>query len=79
MAQSWLYCSVFCCQQTFENLLKRLEAELGDEQSGFIEGEPREWELLPLPEGFFIVGIDGGYGRNGWDKQHNSLIGKPLV
>jgi hypothetical protein len=39
---------------------KRLEAELGDEPSGFIEGDPREWERLPLPEGFFKVGIDGG-------------------
>jgi len=25
---------------------KRLEAELGDEQSSFIEGDPREWDLL---------------------------------
>ncbi len=26
---------------------KRLEAELGDEQPGFIEGDPSEWALLP--------------------------------
>jgi len=60
---------------------KRLEAELGDEQSGFIEGDPREWELLPLPEGFFIVGIDGGYVRNWWDKQHNFevIVGKSML
>src|SRR5499433_3953238 len=43
---------------------KRLEAELGDEQSSFIEGDPSEWERLPLPEGFFKVGIDGAYVRN---------------
>src|SRR5215472_3031439 len=50
---------------------KRLEAELGDEQSSFIEGDPSEWERLPLPEGFFKVGIDGAYVRNWVDKKHN--------
>src|SRR5467141_4125138 len=34
---------------------KRLEAELGEEQASFIEGEARDWELLPLPEGSFTV------------------------
>ena len=29
---------------------KRLEAELGDDQSGFIEGEPSDWDFLPPPE-----------------------------
>src|SRR5262247_1998088 len=50
---------------------KRLEAELGDEQSSFIEGDPRAWDLLPPPEGFFKVGMDGGYVRNWFDKKHN--------
>src|SRR3989475_10646808 len=60
---------------------KRLEAELGDEQAGFIEGDPSEWELLPLPEGFFIVGIDGGYVRNWLDKKHNFevIVGKSML
>src|SRR5713101_5026286 len=49
---------------------KRLEAELGDEQSGFIEGAPSDWDLLPSPEGVFKVGIDGGYVRNWVDKKH---------
>ena len=49
---------------------KRLEAELGDEQAGFIEGAPSDWDLLPSPEGFFTVGIDGGYVRNWVDKKH---------
>src|SRR5262245_49585533 len=48
---------------------KRLEAELGDEQASFIEGDPHEWDLLPPPEGFFTVGIDGGYVRNWGDKK----------
>jgi hypothetical protein len=38
---------------------KRLEAELGDDQASFIEGEPRDWDLLPPPEGVFKVGIWG--------------------
>jgi hypothetical protein len=59
---------------------KRLEAELGDEQSSFIEGDPREWELLPPPEGFFKVGIDGGYVRHWCDKKHKFevIVGKSI-
>ena len=34
---------------------KRLEAELGEEQASFIEGDPREWELLPLPDSSLVV------------------------
>jgi hypothetical protein len=49
---------------------KRLEAELGEDQASFIEGEPSEWDLLPPHEGFFTVGIDGGYVRNWYDKKH---------
>jgi hypothetical protein len=59
---------------------KRLEAELGDEQSSFIEGDPREWDLLPPPEGFFKVGIDGGYVRHWCDKKHKFevIVGKSI-
>jgi len=59
---------------------KRLEAEVGDEQASFIEGDPRKWELLPPPEGFFTVGIDGGYVRNWFDKQHTFevIVGKSI-
>src|SRR4029450_10830042 len=42
---------------------KRLEAELGEEQAGFIEDDPGDWDLLPRPDGSFTVGIDGGYLR----------------
>src|SRR5215471_15041422 len=60
---------------------KRLEAELVDEPSSFIEGDPREWERLPLPEGFFKVGIDGAYVRNWVDKKHNFevIVGKSML
>jgi hypothetical protein len=57
---------------------KRLEAELGDEQPCFIEGSPSDWDFLPLPDGSFTVGIDGGYVRNWCAKQHNFevIVGK---
>jgi hypothetical protein len=60
---------------------KRLEAELGEEQASFIEGEPRDWDLLPLPEGSFKVGIDGGYLRNWVDKKHKFevIVGKSIL
>ena len=39
------------------------------------------WEFLPLPEGFFTVGIDGGYVRNWFDKKHNFevIVGKSML
>ena len=59
---------------------QRLEAELGDDQPSFIEGDLSDWDLLPLPEGSFRVGIDGGYVRNWCDKQHNFevIVGKSM-
>ena len=60
---------------------KRLEAELGEEQSGFIEGKPSDWEFLPPPEGTFTVGIDGGYVRNWVAKKHKFevIVGKSIL
>ena len=60
---------------------KRLEAELGEEQPRFIEGDPRDWDLLPPPDGSFKVGIDGGYVRNWFDKKHNFevIVGKSML
>ena len=49
---------------------KRLEAALGDHQAGVLEGEPSAWACLPPPEGFFPVGLAGGYVHHGVDKQH---------
>src|SRR5262245_58959983 len=59
---------------------KRLEAELGEEQSGFIEGDPSDWDLLPLPDGSCKVGIDGGYVRNWVEKTHTFevIVGKSI-
>src|SRR5215472_11205073 len=60
---------------------QRLEAELGDEQASCIEGESRAWDLLPVPEGSFTVGIDGGYLRNWVDKKHKFevIVGKSIL
>src|SRR2546425_10531081 len=54
---------------------ERCEAELGDEQWSFIEGCPRDWGTLPIPDGPITVGIDGGYVRD-WDekKRHFEVI-----
>ena len=59
---------------------KRLEAELGDEPASCIAGDPREWDLFPPPEGFFTVGIDGGYVRHWCDKTHTCevIVGKSM-
>ena len=50
---------------------QRCEAEFGEEQGSFIEGCPREWGNLPLPDGPLTVGIDGGYVRNWEEKKRN--------
>jgi hypothetical protein len=60
---------------------ERCEAELGEEQWSFIEGCPRDWGNLPIPDGPITVGIDGGYVRD-WDaKKHNFevIVGKSTL
>jgi len=60
---------------------ERCEAELGEEQWSFIDGCPRDWGNLPLPDGPITVGIDGGYVRD-WDaKKHNFevIVGKSTL
>ena len=42
-------------------IAERLEETLGDEHGSFIEGCPRDWGELPMPDGPLTVGIDGGY------------------
>ena len=60
---------------------ERCEAELGEEQGSFIDGCPRDWSNLPIPDGPITVGIDGGYVRD-WDaKKHNFevIVGKSTL
>ena len=60
---------------------QRLEAELGEEQPGFLDGDPSDWDLLPPPDGAFTVGIDGGYVRHWLDKKHHFevIVGKSTL
>jgi hypothetical protein len=60
---------------------ERCEAELGEEQWSFIEGCPRDWGTLPIPDGPITVGIDGGYVRDWEAKKHNFevIVGKSTL
>jgi hypothetical protein len=60
---------------------QRCEAELGEEHWSFIEGCPRDWGNLPIPDGPLTVGIDGGYVRNWDEKQRNFevIVGKSTL
>jgi hypothetical protein len=42
---------------------ERCEQALGDEQMSFVEGCPRDWAQLPIPDGPLTVGIDGAFVR----------------
>jgi hypothetical protein len=44
-----------------QQVAERLEGELGDEQSSFIEGCPDQWYQLPEPAALLTVSLDGGY------------------
>ena len=60
---------------------QRCEAELGEEQMSFIEGCPRDWGNLPIPDGPLTVGIEGGYVRD-WDekkRQFEVIVGKSIL
>jgi len=60
---------------------ERCEAELGEEQGSFIEGYPRDWGTLPIPDGPITVGIDGGYVRD-WDEKKRNfevIVGKSTL
>jgi hypothetical protein len=60
---------------------ERCEAELGEEQWSFIEGCPRDWGNLPIPDGPITVGIDGGYVWDWEAKKHNFevIVGKSTL
>lgn len=52
-------------------LAERLDDALGEEHLSFIEGCPRDWGALSVPDGPLTVGIDGGYvkaqgSEQGW-------------
>jgi hypothetical protein len=66
-----------------QQIATRVDGELGDEQSSFIEGCPAEWETLPEPGAPLIMGIDGGYvhAREGQNRKAGSfeiIVGKSM-
>jgi hypothetical protein len=62
-------------------MAERCEAELGEEQWSFIDGCPRDWSDLPIPDGPITVGIDGGYVRDWEAKKRNFevIVGKSML
>jgi hypothetical protein len=63
-----------------QRVAQRAEDEMGDEQSSFIEGCPRDREALPRPPAPIVVGIDGGYVRQWEDKKAHFevIVGKSI-
>ena len=59
---------------------KRLDSELGDEQSVFIDGCQEDWNALPTPAPPLTVGIDGGYVRSAQNRKLNFevIVGKSV-
>ena len=62
-------------------IAERCEAVLGEEQWSFIDGCPRDWGNLPIPDGPITVGIDGGYVRDWEAKKRNFevIVGKSML
>jgi len=62
-------------------LAERVEDALGDEHGSFLDGCPRDWGALPIPDGPLTVVSDGGYvkaqgGEQGWCKV---IAGKSIL
>jgi hypothetical protein len=66
--------SVSTVRTTAVAVAQRCEAERGEEPRSCIEGGPRDWGQLPLPDGPMTVGIDGGYGRDWNEKKRQFAI-----
>jgi hypothetical protein len=69
---------------TIRNHLHRMalrqEATLGEEAFTFVEGCPRDWAKLPIPDGPLVVGIDGGFVRAcEKDKWFEVIAGKSYI
>jgi hypothetical protein len=63
------------------DVAQRCESELGEEQWSFVDGCPRDWGNLPIPDGPITVGIDGGYVRDWEEKQRQFevIVGKSIL
>jgi hypothetical protein len=58
----------------------RVEAELGEERTSFIDGCKGQWAALPIPEGRIVVGLDEGYVRDWKDRKTNFelIVGRSM-
>ncbi len=69
--------------KTARRVSERIESELDDEKSTFIDGCIKEWEELPTPGLPLTVGIDGGYVRARDDENRKAgcfevIVGKSV-
>lgn len=48
-------------RRQLQSVAQRIEDELGEEKTQFIDGCANDWAKLPSPEAPFTVGLDGGY------------------
>ena len=72
--------NTFTIRQHVADVAERLERELGEEQSCFIEGCQRDWDRLPPPDNPLTVGIDGGFIRAPRKEGHFEVIaGKSML
>src|SRR5271157_4518300 len=72
--------NTFTIRQHVADVAERLEQEMGDEQSCFVEGCQRSWDELPAPDGPLTIGIDGGYVRGRHKQGHFEVIaGKSIL
>jgi len=66
-----------------QKVAKRLDAEIGDEKTTYIDGCQAQWDTLPCPDSPLSVGIDGGYihSRDGDNRKagwFEAIVGKSL-
>ena len=59
---------------------ERLEGDLPADRCTFMDGAPRDWADLPIPDGRVVVGLDGGYVRD-WNERKNNfevIVGRSM-
>ena len=59
---------------------ERAEAELPKDLCTFMDGNPADWEALPIPDGRIVVGLDGGYVRDWTERKSNFevIVGRSM-
>jgi hypothetical protein len=68
-------------RQHLHRVAARQDAELGTRQRGLIDDGPAADQPLPVPREAIIVGSDGGYLRNWYDKRKKFevIVGKSMA